>query len=162
MEPFWWFRTRSPREKACISGRNMTNALLLEPADRQKWVCRAGATGFPLPKQLPSALQKDTSISWGEAMGLTASANQIRSKKGVIGKRAKWEQRLKLSGNSSLHERVDTTWGFALCAPVTKKAKNPKPVLKQLDSVTVPHLQYNPPGVPWWQRALSCYCKATI
>jgi len=49
----------------------MTNALLLELADRQKWVCRAGATAFPLLKELTSALQQDTSISWGEVMGLT-------------------------------------------------------------------------------------------
>lgn len=59
------------REKACIYGRSMTHALLSELADRQKWAWRAEASGFPLAKQLTLSLQKDTSISWGEAMSLT-------------------------------------------------------------------------------------------
>lgn len=73
----------------------------------------------------------------GEAMGLADLASlQIKYEAG----RGKWELRLKLSGSYPWHERAGKGWGFPLSALVTNKEKKPKPVLKQLDSVTVAHL----------------------
>lgn len=58
-------QSRTPREKACISGINVTHILLLKFADKQKWEHRAGAAALPRPKPITSVLQKDTDMSWG-------------------------------------------------------------------------------------------------
>lgn len=120
----------------------MTHVLLSELTDRQKWVCRAGATASPLLEQLTSATQKTPVLPGGsDGSGWPClSANQVWSRKAETRKRGKWELCLKLSGSYPWHERAGKGWGFPLSALVTNKEKKPKPVLKQLDSITVAHL----------------------
>lgn len=77
----------------------------LELADRQKWVCRSGATGFPLFNQIHLSSTERYQYTAGGRNGSDwhcASANQMWSKKWQIGKRVKWEQCLKLPGIKEL------------------------------------------------------------
>lgn len=58
---------------------------------QQKWAWKAEASGFPLPKQLTLSLQKDTSISWREAMRLTVFCKPNMKQEG----RDRKEQKMK-------------------------------------------------------------------
>lgn len=133
----------------------------LELADRQKWVCRSGATGFPLFNQIHLSSTERYQYTLGGRNGCDwhcVSANQIWSKKWQIGNRVKWEQCLKLPGIKELLKDVFLNC-FCSCY---KESKKHQTCLEQLDSVTALHIQYNPPGLWRWQRALSYYWKAAL
>lgn len=97
---------------------------------------------FPLAPAPHLCIAEDTSTSWGKRrVWLTLPLCKSSMKQeGRDKKEGKWELCLKLSISCSWHERVGKRWGFLLSALVANKEKNPKPVLKQLDSVTVVHL----------------------
>lgn len=136
------------------------NILLFELADRQKWVCRSGTTGFRSSNQIHLSTTERYQHTVGGSNGsdwCRVSANQIWSKKWKTGKKMKWEQCLKLSGIKELVK--DGVFLFLLL--LQRKQKTPN-LFRTSWIQWLPHLQYNPPGLWRWQRALSHYWKAAI